>query len=145
MFEAAHRAGVKRVVFASSVQAVGFHPLEKTIDETARLRPSGYYGVSKAFGEALASLYADKYGLSLACVRVALFETNARGQLPRGLARIQPPLGCRGLSRRHPPERRAPGSPRGKDARRRRLRCGLLGQYREDPARSMNAWGTAEP
>ena len=76
VFEAAHRAGVKRVVFASSVQAVGFHPLETTIDETARLRPSGYYGVSKAFGEALASLYADKHGLSVACVRVASFETK---------------------------------------------------------------------
>lgn len=74
VFEAAHRAGVKRVVFASSIQAVGFHPLEKTIDETVRIRPSGYYGVSKAFGEALASLYADKYGLSVACVRVASFE-----------------------------------------------------------------------
>ena len=74
VFEAARRAGVKRVVFASSIQAVGFHPLEKTIDETARIRPSGYYGVSKACGEALASLYADKYGLSVACVRVASFE-----------------------------------------------------------------------
>ena len=28
--EATRRAGVKRFVFASSVQAVGFHPLEKT-------------------------------------------------------------------------------------------------------------------
>jgi len=74
VFEAARRAGVKRVVFASSVQAVGFHPLAKTIDETVRLRPSGYYGVSKAFGEALASLYADKYEFSVACVRVASFE-----------------------------------------------------------------------
>lgn len=76
VFEAAHRADVKRVVFASSVQAVGFHPIQKTIDHTVRLRPSGYYGVSKAFGEALASLYADKYGLSMACVRVASFEAK---------------------------------------------------------------------
>jgi uronate dehydrogenase len=74
VFEAARRAGVKRVVFCSSVQAVGFHPIEKIIDAGTRLRPSGYYGVSKAYGEALASLYADKYGLSVACVRVASFE-----------------------------------------------------------------------
>lgn len=73
-FEAARLAGVKRVIFASSVQAVGFHPLSKTIDDTARLRPSGNYGVSKAFGEALASLYADKHGMSVACVRIASFE-----------------------------------------------------------------------
>lgn len=76
VFEAAKLAGVKKIVFASSVQAVGFHPLETTIDDTARLRPSGFYGVSKAFGESLASLYADKYGLSIACVRVASFEAK---------------------------------------------------------------------
>jgi uronate dehydrogenase len=73
-FEAARIAGVKRVIFASSVQAVGFHPLAKTIDLDARARPSGFYGVSKAFGEALGSLYADKYGLSVGCVRIASFE-----------------------------------------------------------------------
>ncbi|TGV43279.1 NAD(P)-dependent oxidoreductase, partial [Mesorhizobium sp. M2D.F.Ca.ET.160.01.1.1] len=66
VLEAARRAGVRRVVFASSVQAVGFHPIEKTINHTVRPRPSGYYGVSKVMGEALASLYADKHGLSVA-------------------------------------------------------------------------------
>ncbi len=74
VLEAARRAKVKRVVFASSIQAVGFHPITTTIDQSARLRPSGFYGVSKAYGEALASLYADKFGLSVACVRVASFE-----------------------------------------------------------------------
>lgn len=74
VLEAARRAGVKRFVFASSVQAVGFHPLAATIDHTARPRPSGYYGVSKVSGEALASVYADKHGMSVGCVRVASFE-----------------------------------------------------------------------
>ncbi|PCH67566.1 MAG: epimerase [Rhodobacteraceae bacterium] len=74
MFEAARQSGVKRVVFASSVQAVGFHSLENTISDSARIRPSGFYGVSKAFGEALGSLYADKYGLSVGCLRIASFE-----------------------------------------------------------------------
>ncbi len=80
-FEAARRQGVRRVVYASSIQAVGFHPRRQTLDATARLRPTGYYGVSKAFGEAMASLYADKHGLSVACVRIASFEpkpTNPR-------------------------------------------------------------------
>ncbi|MCZ4354693.1 NAD(P)-dependent oxidoreductase [Roseovarius aestuarii] len=76
VFEAARRSGIKRVVFASSVQAVGFHPISEKIDDGARLRPSGYYGVSKAFGEALASLYADKHGISFVCVRVASFEAE---------------------------------------------------------------------
>jgi uronate dehydrogenase len=76
VLEAAHRAGVKRFVFASSVQAVGFHSLAETIDHTARPRPSGYYGVSKVSGEALASVYADKHGMSVGCVRVASFEAR---------------------------------------------------------------------
>ena len=81
VFEAARHCGVRRVVFASSIQAVGFHPRSNTLDITARLRPSGYYGVSKAFGEAMANLYADKHGLSVACVRIASFQSkpiNAR-------------------------------------------------------------------
>lgn len=77
-FEAARLAGVRRVIFASSVQAVGFHPLARTIDGDARLRPSGFYGVSKACGEALGSLYADKHGLSVASVRIASFEEKPR-------------------------------------------------------------------
>lgn len=73
-FEACRINNVKRVLFASSIQALGFHSLEKKIDDTARLRPGGFYGVSKGFGEAMASLYADKHGLSVACLRIASFE-----------------------------------------------------------------------
>jgi len=81
VLEAARSAGVKRFIFASSVQAVGFHPIAETIDQTTRPRPSGFYGVSKASGEALASVYADKHGMSVACIRIASFEprpTDAR-------------------------------------------------------------------
>ena len=74
VFEAARLANVRRLIFASSIQAVGFHALEHRIDDTTRLRPSGFYGVSKGFGECLASLYADKFGLSVACLRIASFE-----------------------------------------------------------------------
>lgn len=73
-FEAARQARVTRFVYASSVQAVGFHPLATTITDDMRIKPSGFYGVSKAFGEALGSLYADKYGLSVGCLRIASFE-----------------------------------------------------------------------
>jgi len=40
------------------------------IDANVRPRPDSLYGVSKAFGEDLASLYADKYGLEIACLRI---------------------------------------------------------------------------
>ena len=41
-------------------------------------RPDTRYGVSKVFGEALGRLYADKYGLSVACLRIGTFRTPDR-------------------------------------------------------------------
>jgi len=70
LFEAAYRAGVKRVVFASSNHAVGFYPRERKIGVDVTVRPDSHYGVSKAFGEALGALYADKHGLRVTCIRI---------------------------------------------------------------------------
>jgi uronate dehydrogenase len=70
LFEAAYRAGVKRVVFASSNHAIGFYPRSKRIGVDVPVRPDSRYGVSKAFGEALGSLYADKHGLRVTCLRI---------------------------------------------------------------------------
>ena len=70
LFEAAYRAGVERVVFASSNHAVGFYPRDKTIPVEVTLRPDSRYGVSKAFGEAVGALYADKHGLRVTCLRI---------------------------------------------------------------------------
>jgi uronate dehydrogenase len=70
VFEAARRKGVKRVVFASSNHAVGFYPRRQRIGTDVTVRPDSRYGVSKAFGEALGALYADKYGLGVLCLRI---------------------------------------------------------------------------
>ncbi len=70
LFEAARRAGVKRVVFASSNHAVGFYPRDQKIGVNVTLRPDSRYGVSKAFGEAIGALYADKHGLRVTCLRI---------------------------------------------------------------------------
>src|ERR1700686_542894 len=78
VFEAARRQGVKRVVFASSNHAVGFHRRERFIDNTVVPRPDTRYGVSKVFGEAVGRLYADKYGLSVACLRIGTFRVPHR-------------------------------------------------------------------
>ena len=77
-FEAARRQGVKRVIFASSNHAVGFHRRERFIDDKVVPRPDTRYGVSKVFGEALGRLYADKYGLSVACLRIGTFRNPDR-------------------------------------------------------------------
>ncbi len=70
LFEAAYRAGVKRVVFASSNHAVGFYPRSEKIGVNVTVKPDSRYGVSKAFGEALGSFYADKHGLGVTCLRI---------------------------------------------------------------------------
>jgi uronate dehydrogenase len=70
LFEAAYRAGVQRVVFASSNHAMGFYPRTQRIGVDVTVRPDSRYGVSKAFGEALGALYADKHGLRVTCLRI---------------------------------------------------------------------------
>jgi uronate dehydrogenase len=70
VFEAARRNGVKRILFPTSNHAVGFYRRDQTIDHRVYPKPDSRYGVSKVFGEALGSLYADKYGMEVFCVRL---------------------------------------------------------------------------
>ena len=70
VFEAARRNGVKRILFATSNHAVGFYPRKQTIDHRVMIKPDGRYGVSKVFGEAMGSVYADKYGMQVFNMRI---------------------------------------------------------------------------
>jgi uronate dehydrogenase len=70
LFEAARRQGVGRIVFATTNHVVGFYRRQRTIDHTVPPRPDSRYGVSKAFGEALGRMYADKYGLRVLNIRI---------------------------------------------------------------------------
>jgi uronate dehydrogenase len=71
VFEAARRAGVSRVVFASSNHAVGFTPASTfPTADYAFPAPDTYYGVAKVTGEALAAMYHHRYGLDAICVRI---------------------------------------------------------------------------
>jgi uronate dehydrogenase len=85
VFEAARSQGVRRVVFASSNHAIGFHRRETFIDTDVAPRPDGRYGVSKVFGEAVGRLYADKYGMSVACMRIGSFRPSDRPSESRHL------------------------------------------------------------
>ncbi|MFO7856764.1 MAG: NAD(P)-dependent oxidoreductase [Paracoccaceae bacterium] len=78
VYEAAREAGVRRVVFASSNHAVGFYERTETIDHEALPRPDGRYGLSKAFGESLARLYADKYDVTSLCIRIGNVDERPR-------------------------------------------------------------------
>ncbi|MFI6793932.1 NAD-dependent epimerase/dehydratase family protein [Nonomuraea sp. NPDC050383] len=74
VFEACRREGVRRVVNTSSNRITGFYPAGTLLDGREAARPDGLYGAAKAFGEALGSLYADRFGLDVISVRVGSFE-----------------------------------------------------------------------
>jgi uronate dehydrogenase len=74
VFEAARRHRVRRVVYASSIHAVGFTPASTPdLPANTPARPDTLYGVSKVFGEVLGRYYADRYGMQVACLRIGTF------------------------------------------------------------------------
>ncbi len=80
IWEAAHRKGLRRVVYASSIHAVGMHKRQDFIGTDAPHRPDTFYGLAKCFAEDLASMYWDKRGLEAVCMRILSCAqvTNAR-------------------------------------------------------------------
>jgi uronate dehydrogenase len=103
VFEAARAASVKRVIFASSGAVIsGWERSEPylalaegryeglrdwpMITHETPLRPSGLYGASKAWGEALGRHYADVHGLSVLCVRIGRVRAEDRPREPREFA-----------------------------------------------------------
>lgn len=86
-FEAARRAGCKRLIFASSNHAVGMYEVDGApaiyeprngtlLRDDVPLRPDGLYGVWKAFGEVLGRYYSDEYGMQVACLRIGAIRKN---------------------------------------------------------------------
>ena len=69
VFQAAHKTGIRRVIFASSIQVVEGHAHGFSAP-AAPVRPVNLYGATKAFGEALGSVFAEQYGLSVLCLRL---------------------------------------------------------------------------
>jgi energy-converting hydrogenase Eha subunit A len=69
--DAARRAGVRRVMLASSAHAVGMVPAAQAADANAlNPRPDTYYGVSKVAMEALGSVYSDRYAMMIVSARI---------------------------------------------------------------------------
>jgi uronate dehydrogenase len=70
IYEAARRHGVKRVIFASSNHTIGFYRQDEVIDAAVVRRPDSYYGLSKSYGEDMASFYFDRYGIETVSIRI---------------------------------------------------------------------------
>ena len=70
VYEAARLQGVRRIVLASSNHVTGFYSQGQTITPQMPMRPDGYYGLSKAFGENLAQFYFDRHGIETVSLRI---------------------------------------------------------------------------
>ena len=80
VWEAARVNGLRRVVYASSIHAVGMHPRNVAIGTDVPHKPDTFYGLAKCFAEDLGSLYWDKFQMESVCMRIlsAAQVTNAR-------------------------------------------------------------------
>lgn len=105
--EASRRAGVRRVIFASSNHATGMYEGDPPyasivagrydsldpdfiprITTSMPIRPDGPYGIAKAFGEATGRYYADRYGMSVICLRIGTLNREGRPLNPRHFATL---------------------------------------------------------
>jgi uronate dehydrogenase len=70
LFAAVRRHGVRRTIYASTHHAVGFRDRSRAVDHLTPPRPDSWYGLTKAAGELIASLAADRYGLDVMTIRI---------------------------------------------------------------------------
>ena len=92
VFDAARRAGARRIIFASSHHTVGFHHADGTLEltEKAEPRPDTYYAVTKLYGEALARHFSERYGIHAYCLRIGYYMSPER--IAEGLTRSKEAL-----------------------------------------------------
>jgi len=76
IYHAAKAQGCQRVIFASSVHAVGGYPGDVQPHVTSPIRPTGMYGVSKCFGEAVGAYYGHVEGLSNIAIRIGAYDAE---------------------------------------------------------------------
>ena len=70
VWESAQKAGARRIVYASSIHAVGMHPRQSMIGIDAEHRPDTFYGLAKCFTEDLGRMYWEKRGLESVHLRI---------------------------------------------------------------------------
>lgn len=101
VFEASKQAGVKRIVYASTIMTTwgyalfeepyksifqgNFQNVPKDFPKVSHLspvRPTGLYPASKVWGEAMARYYSDVHGLSVICLRIGGVNADDRPSRP---------------------------------------------------------------
>ena len=78
LYEAARLHSTKRIVFASSNHVTGFYRQDEVLTPKTLPKPDGFYGLSKAFGEDLAQLYWDRWGIETVSLRIGSSSAEPR-------------------------------------------------------------------
>jgi NAD+ dependent glucose-6-phosphate dehydrogenase len=102
VYEAAKRAGVETIVFASSNHTIGVYEIEgspelyelddpRVYDHTVDVRPDSLYGMSKVYGEALGRYYADMHGMRVFNLRIGSVR-DADDPRDPSIGEASPPL-----------------------------------------------------
>ena len=71
IWESSRRHNVKRVIYSSSMHAVGMYPKTMTLKTDTPHRPDSFYGLAKCFTEDLAKMYFEKNKIEAVCLRIA--------------------------------------------------------------------------
>jgi UDP-glucose 4-epimerase len=82
LVSAAQEAGVRRVVYASSIHAVSGYPADVQVKTDDPVNPGDLYGVSKCFGEALGRYFAEQRGMAFIALRIAAFTSLEKAATP---------------------------------------------------------------
>jgi uronate dehydrogenase len=85
VLEAARKAKVGRLVLASTGHVTGYYLKNQRVSERDRVRPDSPYGAAKVFCEALASLYADNFGMRVLTIRIGHCSQAPSGTLDRAI------------------------------------------------------------
>lgn len=107
VFEAALRARVRKIIFASSNHVTGLYENDEPyksivegryenlksdliprITHEMPTRPDSYYGFSKAFGEALGRYYSESFGIEVFCLRIGSVNQEDCPLKPRHFATL---------------------------------------------------------
>ena len=81
VLHAAHELGVKRVVFASSVNAIGGYPRDVQVRAEDVAWPGNVYGASKAWGEAICGAFVAQSKGQLSAIAVRIGGVTRRDQI----------------------------------------------------------------
>jgi nucleoside-diphosphate-sugar epimerase len=87
-YVAAKAAGLRRVIYASSIHAVSGYPADIQVKTSEPVNPGDLYGVSKCFGEAMGRYMAEQEGVSVIALRIGAFQPVEQAEDESSLAMV---------------------------------------------------------